>query len=257
MAMPALLKSNHTSGFTESQIPDINPDTLRSLTEQIASNLKTQGKGPISKDIAARPKTKTSNLKKEFIEHVTKSPVLISALQAASNDSTERGKQNPTVASKPSQGKKRLRDGCIKEESDETKAKNVGTSKRNIGSGNDNSIDEEIRVLGGTKEDVELVANIISGSEIEDEEARPSKDPGDGLEKEVLKLVRQLGVDRVAQKDLMADSDFEEAEEAEKLEENWNPNVTTFVGRGQRSLVSKKRCPLFHLPNDHTKFGLA
>ena len=261
--MPALLKDHHTSGSTEHQIPDFNPDTLQSLTEQIASNLKSQGKGPILKKIAARSKTKPLNANKEFGEHAIKIPVSTSA---ASNGITAKGNQKPTVALKPSQAKKRSRDGRIKESSDGTKGKNVGpskpetskhqTSRKKIGSDIDNNIDEEIRALGGTKEDVDLIANLMSGSEIEDEEAGPRKELGDGLEKEVLQLVRQLGVDRVSQKEVMTDSESEEAEEIEKLEDIRNPDLTSYVGRGQSSLVSREQRLFVRLSNGHANLAL-
>ena len=261
--MPALLKDYHTSGSTENQIPDFNPDTLRSLTEQIASNLKSQGKGPISKNTSKRSKTKFLSADKEFGEHAIKTPLSTSA---ASNGITAKGNQKPTVALKPSQAKKRSRDGRIKERGDGTKGKSVGpskpetselqNSKKKIGSDIDNNIDEEIRALGGTKEDVDLIANLISGSEIEDEEAGPSKELGDGLEKEVLQLVRQLGVDRVSQKEVMADSESEEGEEIEKLEDIRNPDLTTSVGRGQSSSVSREQRLVFRLSNGHANSGL-
>ena len=261
--MPALLKDYHNSGSTEHQIPDFNPDTLRSLTEQIASNLKSQGKRPILKHTAARSKTKSLNANKELGEHAIKTPLSPSAV---SNGITAKGNQEPTVALKPSQAKKRSRDGRIKERSDGTKGKIVGprkpetsklqASKKKIGSDIDNNIDEEIRALGGTKEDVELIANLMSGSEIDDEDAGPSKELGDGLEKEVLQLVRQLGVDRVSQKEVMADSESEEAEEVEKLEDIRNPDLTTSVGRCQSSLVSGEQRLFFRLSNGHANSGL-
>ena len=272
--MPTLSSKSNASYSTENQVPDFNSDTLRNLTEQIESNLKNQGKEAISKGAAARPNT---NVNEKFREDAIGSPVLISAIQAASNGSTAPGRQQPTVASMTSHGKKRSRDGRIKEKKDKTKGKYVDTNKfgandMNLGSDNDNNIDKEIRALGGTKEDIDLIANIMSESEMEDEQARPSKNRGNDFEKEILQLVRQLGVDRVAKKELVAESESEEANEVEELDENWNPDITpldndnmgvklalqnvTSIGRGQRSLVSKQQCLVVCLPDDHADFGL-
>ena len=258
-AMRALSKDCNTSGSTEHQIPDFNPDTLRSLTEQIASNLKSQGKGPILKDTAVRSKTKALNANKELGEHEIKISLSSSA---ARNGTTAKGNQKPTVALKPSQAKKRSQDGRIKERSYGTKGNNVGpskhetskpqSSKKKIKSDVDNNIGE-IRALGGTKEDVDLIAGVMSGSEIEDEKAGPSKELGDGLEKEVLQLVRQLGVDRVSQKEVMAASESEEAEEMEDIR---NPDLTTSVGRGHSSLVSREQRLFFRPSNGHADFVL-
>ena len=240
-------KNYPSSASTANTIPEFNTDTLRSLTEQIASNLKSQGKGPILKDTTARSMTKPLNADKDFGEYAIKTPLSTST---AGNGITAKRNQRPTEESKLTQAKKRSRDGRIKERSDETKGKNVGPDKpetsqpqnrkKNIGSDIDNDVDEEIRALGGTKEDVDLIASLTSGSEIEDEEARSSKDTVDGLEKEVLQLVRQLGVDRVSQKEVMADFESEEAEEVEKVVDICNPNLTTPIGRGQSTLVSRE-----------------
>lgn len=262
-AMPLSLRDYRSSASTENHIPDFNTDTLRNLTGQIANNLKSQGKGPILKDKAARSMTKPSNTDKEVAEYAIKTP--ISNLAAGSGITAKRN-QRPTEASKPSHAKKRSRDGRIKERSDGTRGKNVGPNKpetsqpqngkKSVGSDIDNNVDEEMRALGGTKEDVDLIANLMSDSEIEDEEASPRKDSVDGLEKEVLQLVRQLGVDRVSQKEVMADSESEEVEEVEKLEDIRNPDLTTPVGRGQSSLVSRQQRLLFRLSNGYANLLL-
>ena len=260
--MPALSKDYRSSASTENRIPDFNPDTLRSLTEQIASNLNSQGKRPILKDTAARSRAKSSNADKELGEYAIKTP---GSTSAASDGITAKGHQKPTVASSLGQAKKRSRDGRIKERSDGTRGKNFVANKaensqpqnckKRIRLDIDNNIDEEMRALGGTKEDLDLIANLMSDSEIENEEARPSKELGDGLEKEVLKLVRQLGVDRMSQKEVMADFESEEAEEVEKLEDLRNPDLTTSVGRGHSSLVSREQRQFFHLSNGHPNFA--
>ena len=267
-----------TLDSTGNMIPDFSPESLRSLTDQIESNLKSQGKRAISNDTPARPKTKALNVEKTRGDHAAKSPVSAPAVQTASNGGTAIGKQKPTVASKPSQAKKRLRDGRIKEESDGTKGSNTCTrkleiSKRKIGLDEDNSFDKEMRALGGTEEDVDLIANIVSESEMEDEEVRLSNNPGDGLGKEILQLVRQLGVDKVAKETLMADFAPEVADEAQDPKESRNSDMTpsnnetlgtklvlqnaTSVGRSQRSLVSKQQCPFFGNFHDNADLGLA
>ena len=230
--MPALLDGYHTSGSTEYQIPDFTPETLQNLTKHIASSLKST---------AAGPRTKPSNANKELGEFAIKTRV---SNAAASDGITAKGNQKPISALKSSQAKKRSRDGRIKERSDGTKGKNEtsrlqNNKKKNI-SEIDNKMDEEIRALGGTKEDVALMANLMSGSEIEDEDARPRNESGDGLEKEVLRLVRQFGVDRVSQEEVVASSDSEEGEEVEKLEDIRSSDLTTSFGRDQSSLVSRE-----------------
>lgn len=262
--MPAPSKKYHTPDFPKNRIPDFSPESLRSLTDQIESSLKSQGNRAIWKDTAARPKARTPSAEKKRGYHAAKSPVSVPVVQATSNGSTTTGKQRPTGASKPRQGKKRSRDGYIKEVSDGMKggnasAKKFETSKRTIESEKDNSLVEDIRALGGTRDDFDLIANIESESEMEDEELRPIKNPGNVLQKEISQLVRQLGVDKVAKEELMAISASEVADEVQELEENRNHDMTpsnkelldinlmlqnaTSLGRSQRSVVSQPRRP--------------
>lgn len=256
--MPTQSKKLHALDFTENYVPAFNPDALRSLTEKIESNLKNQGKGAVSQDVPARLKTKAPRPSKTTRKVVAKAPVSVSAVKAVSNGSTAIKKQNFPAALKTSQGKKRLRDGRIKEESYGPKRDNVnsiklGTRTRNIASDHHANIDEEIKTLGGTKEDVDLIADVVSESEMEDDEAGPNKNVGNVLEKEIIQLVRQLGVDRVGKKELMADSEAEEADKVEELEENGDSDLISSnkvtigvkpdlqnaasVGKVQRSLI--------------------
>ena len=276
--MPAKSMKLHAPDSHEDHVPDFNPDALRSLTEKIEISFKNKGKGAISKGAQARSKTQTSKAKRKGGEQVTKAPVSTSAVKAICNSSTEIGKQKPTIALKATQGKKRSRDGRVKEESSRRKGDDantimLGTKNRKGGSGNnDTSIDEEVRALGGTNEDVGLIADVISESELEEGEAGLGKNLGSGLEKEILQLVRQVRVDRMGEKILMAESESDEADEADKFEENGYSDMippskvaigakpalqtATSVGKGQRSLVSKQQCHVFIIFDIDADFGL-
>lgn len=249
------------------------------MTDQIESNLKSQDNRAILNNTAARLKAKTPSVGNRRGDHAAKSPTSAPAVQATSNGSTAIEKQRRTGTSKPRQGKKRLRDGRSKEESDGTKGSNASakkfeTSKRTIESDKDNGLDKEIRALGGTREDFDLIANNVSESEMEDGEVRPIKHPGNVLQKEILQLVRQLGLDKVAKEELMADSASEVADEVQELEENRNSDMTpsnkevldiklmlqdaTSVGRSQRTVVSQPAStPILGIFDDHADFGLA
>lgn len=275
--MPAKLKKLNASDSTTTQVPDFNQDALRSLTEKIEDNLKSQGRGAISKDAPAKPKTTTPKVKKKNGGNTTKTPVSISAVNISSNDTTAMGKQKPAVALRTTQGKKRLRDGRVKEERNRTIGDDVNTIKlgsRNtkIVSNENTDIDEEMVALGGTKEDVDLIADVMSDSEMEGEAAGPPEKLADGFEKEILQMVRQLGVDRVGMRELMADPESEEANRMKDLEENRKYDTAssnevstgvkpalktaTSVDKGQRSLVSKQQYPSFSPSDIHADFGL-
>ena len=253
---------------TDSQVPSLDSDALRSLTEKIESSFKNQGKRAISGDTPARSKTKVPDVKKKEGLYVANAPALNSAAKIAGNCGTTIGKQKPTVAPRTSQGKKRLRDGRGKEESYGTKAGGVnsiklGTRNSKIRSDKHNNIHEEVRALGGTKEDVDLIADVMSDSEMENEDSGWSKDLDNGFERDIEQLVRQLGVDRVGKKELIADSQSEGADEVGGLADTVHLDIipsnkvafnvksalqtTTSIGKGQRSLVSKQQCLIFRL----------
>ena len=260
--MPAASKKSSASEVSENLVPDLNTDALQSLTEKIEGNLKNRSRGAILNGTAVRPKTKTPsfNPKVQVGEHGSKSSISASDVTAASNGSAATGKQKCTLAPRIKQGKKRLRDGRIKEGGNGKAEKNVNSiklriSNRKSGSDDTSKIDEEMRALGGTKEDIDLVADIISESEMEGDDARSGENPQSGLEKEIIQLVRQLGVDRVAKKELAAGSGSDEADEVGELTEDWVPDMVsskkkkpgvvpalptaTSVRTGHKSLVSK------------------
>lgn len=260
--MPGKSKNHHFPVSSENGVPDFNPDTLRSLTEKIESNFINPNKGAVSKGLPAKPTTKTPNFGEKHRQHSVTASKLSSAVNSASNGSTTRGKQKPAGTLESSQRKKRFRDGRIKEEghwkrSNDVNSIKLGSRNRSTGSNSDIIFDEEIKALGGTKEDVDLIAEIASGSEIEGEEASLSS--GSGLEKETLQLIRQLGVDRVGKRELVAESESKEADESEVLEEDNHPEMMnsdavrigikpalsngTSASKGQRSLVSKQPFP--------------
>lgn len=275
--MPAKPMKLNASGFTTTHVPDFDQDALRSLTEKIEGNFKGQGKGAISKDAPARVKTTTPKVKKKIGENTSKTPVSTSTVKVASNDTTAMGKHKSAVALRTTQGKKRLRDGRVKEERHRTIGDDVNTIKlgsRNskTGSHRNTEIDEEMIALGGTKEDADLIADVMSESEMEGETAEPHEQLGDGFEKEILQMVRQLGVDRVGKRDLMADSESEEANRIKDLEENRQYDTAssnemptgvkpalktaTSLGKGQRSLVSKQQYLSSSPSSIHADFGL-
>ena len=260
--MPAKSKDSHFPASLENGIPDFDPHTLRSLTDKIESNLIYSNKGRFSKGTPAKPNTKTPSFGEKHKQHAATASKPKSAINSASNGSVMRGKQNPAGTPESSQRKKRLRDGRVKEEghwkrSNDVNSIKLGSRNRSTGSDSDIIFDEEVRALGGTKEDVDLIAEIASGSEIEGEEASLSS--GSRLEKETLQLIRQLGVDRVGKRDLIAEIESVEADEVEVLEDDIHPEMinsnagrigikpalsnATSAGKGQRSLVSKQPFP--------------
>ena len=260
--MPAKSKNPHFPASLETGVPDFDPHTLRSLTDKIESNLIFPNKGGFSKGTPANLKTKTPRLGEKHRQHPITASKPDPAVDSASNGNMMRGKQNPAGTPESSQRKKRLRDGRIKEEghwkrSNDVNSIKLGSRNRSTRSNGDIIFDEDLRALGGTKEDVDLIAELASGSEIEGEVASLSS--ASGLERETLQLIRQLGVDRVGKRDVIAESNSVEADKVEVLEEDIHPEIissnagkigikpalsnASSAGKGQRSLVSTQPFP--------------
>lgn len=97
-------------------------------------------------------------------------------------------------------------------------------------------LDAEIYSLGGTDEDLKLVREAESGSEIDG--SMPSKkNTGDTLsEKDIMGMVRQLGLDQVNGKDLTFPDSDEGGMEAEEEKTLISPSVSPESHKGSSSV---------------------
>lgn len=205
----------------DAQLPEFKAEALLSLTKKINANLS---KPPPARTVTEKyPKLEQKETK------VTTSPeVLASSARKATRDNkgklgTNNAKSEPPPSSlaPPKQGKKRLRDG------QEKRSKYTGSSIKSIrneeqanhDSRTTNSkLEEDVFALGGTLDDYRLVAEADSNSEMEGNDMEVSKSSSKISKKELLKFVRDLGIDKV---------DVEEAEESAllgKKEDNINEN---------------------------------
>jgi len=85
---------------------------------------------------------------------------------------------------------KRLRDGDAKGST------NAASGKQNSIEGESSGLKAEILALGGSSEDYELIANVPSDSEMENDE--PTKGPAKALQNDLRKMVQELGINKVA-----------------------------------------------------------
>ncbi|KAL8820093.1 MAG: hypothetical protein Q9223_001616 [Gallowayella weberi] len=176
---------------------DLKPQTLSLLTSRIEGDLKNKTSRKFSQN---KPNVSSKN-RKTGIEKREK--VKISRPNRQSNtvatpDGAERNVDLKATPGPRLQGKKRLRDGQLKETSNGKLRTNptikTAPSHKDI-TLELSTLEQEILALGGSKDDLELVENQASESELEGDTSasRP------GLEKELLRFVRELGVDKVPQ----------------------------------------------------------
>ena len=222
--MPSGDKKPAEEHLQASQLPHINSDTLERLTKKIANNIKKPENGTVSKTPSAGPKKnklKRIGSKRE-LSNKAKAPKPVPAVQ--NNGTSPATKAIETAPrSKSGQGKKRLRDGRVKATGSVRKGNDVNNIKLGVRPEKTHlpvrsKIEDDIEALGGTKGDLELIADVPSDSEMEGDTTGFDGASGGSLTKELQKLVRQLGVDKAAQKEILKASSSEEEDNLQSKE---------------------------------------
>lgn len=172
--MPArtVVQSSAVSQGTD--FPELKADALSNLTARIADKLRKP-------TVGAKTNKKPAHARPEKGEGKQKVP-----------------SQASVPALKEQHGKKRLRDGQVKEpRSVEIKGNASKARSKEDGNGAPSraQIEEEILALGGSKEDLDLVADVASESELEGD--KPFKAPRNNLKKELKKFVQDIGIQTV------------------------------------------------------------
>lgn len=254
--MPGKVKRTAAGPTQDLELPEFTSAALSNLTQKIESSLKKQTNGTVSKGSTPKPR---KNGSKDH-EGQSATPVEVTKPRPTSKSKTNgttsaRSKHESAAPPKMEQGKKRSRDGKIKEPGDLRRKGNVngmklGAKPQKPMATGEVDIEEDVRALGGTREDIDLVDNAASDSELE---GVAEDVAGPDLKKELHQLIRQLGVDSVAQQDA---SDLSESDEAKgdpqaepKGKEKLKPaeaeangvkpssRATKRLGKGQLSLI--------------------
>ena len=242
--MPDRLKKSEPRALKEDQLPDFDSNALSSLTKKIEGNLKKQPGGKVSKVAAAHPKKRRdkktlnsgSNLNEEKSTKITDN-----------HDDQDSHDRKLTPAPAISQGKKRSRDGRVKDlghqkQDADINGKKPGTKVLVPVVAGDLGMDEDVRALGGTQDDLNLIANAVSDSEMEGDDL-----PGEDINKELQQLIRQLGVDTAGRKEQFNDAALDPEDETTEQEEEAkserrevtqppngvNPNSSTVKAKGK------------------------
>jgi len=272
--MPGKPKKTTISDAKETSVPVFNTDALSTLTQKIESNLKKQINEKVPKSTTAKSKVKR-NKKKEGNEIASSEVPTPTASANASNGKAQAlGTKKPTEAPKSSRGQKRLRDGTTKELNHTKREENVngiklGTRAPKPAGGGDLEIDQDIRALGGTRDDIDMVANVPSDSEIEGDDTAAGE-----VQKELQQLIRQLGVDKLPKREMLedaiSDQEYGTPQELQRPEQEGKAaskqtNGKTLIspatktpGKGQASLAIKTQTdwhaidlPVIPAPSSH------
>lgn len=181
----------------EAQLPQFDPSTLLNLTKTIEGNLK--------KPVGKSPKLPRPPRAKQEQRPIT---------------TDQQSKKTSSVAVKVSSGSTK-QDGGKKKRLDGGKNKGSVGIKSTIKLGNrpDNfapvrksRLEEEVLALGGEKDDLELIADVGSESEMEEMAAPASNRLQRGLEKDLHRFVMDLGISSLEKRELSSSSEVEEPE---------------------------------------------
>ena len=201
--MPTILgnlrgASNET--VLEQEFPNLKPDALFSLTEKIQHDLKKSPNEKLRKVPAIRP-SKGSNSKNEIIQ-TTKRPTKpaegLKSIERRKNGKAEVIEERTHPVPNPRNGEKRLQNGIPKVSSN-TKSEYSSIAmgmKGNKTHKESFDIEQEILALGGTKDDYELIAEALSDSEMEAEDLDQAKVSRSDLQKDLARLVREIGIEK-------------------------------------------------------------
>ncbi|KAI4290289.1 MAG: hypothetical protein L6R35_000424 [Caloplaca aegaea] len=171
----------------------LNPDTISSLTKNIEVNLKNTQTGWLPKSQRAQRNARGQNGSRN-------NPVQNSELLDEQAFEPAQKKEIKEPESK-SQGKKRLHNGQPKDASHIVpRVYGVQRSQGSLKGKSDEHtrLEQEILALGGSKEDLKLIEQATSESELEDGTSRDEKSNSKGLKKELLQLVQELGIQQAS-----------------------------------------------------------
>jgi len=202
------------------QLPALDTDVLSILVQNIKSNLEKQGNGSVSRSTTAKAQVRKEKKKLGNPLSQLESPAPKTVAKVPNGIVPAAAEHKPTAAPKPDQGKKRLRDGRLKEPGLQKNTGSVnsitlGTRVPKSAEGRAFELDEDMKAVGGTKDDIGLIADAQSDSEVEGGDAGLD---GSNIRKELRQLVRQLGVDKVGKKEQLEDTASEEEYESHQKE---------------------------------------
>ncbi|MCJ1273546.1 hypothetical protein MMC21_001339 [Puttea exsequens] len=239
-------------GHERDAVPGFGADALLGLTQKIESNLKKAGKEAESE--APKSVGKEKKFRKKQDTNGQK-PVKASENQKSGINGTNSSKPRSAHGTvdgtqKPKQGKKRARDGTFR--TTEHEQNGVGASstergkKKNKPSKQERAlVEKDILDLGGSKDDIKLINEAVSDSEMEGVDALAGCETTPALTKELQHLIRQLGVDQELPAN--ASDPFEAEEEGEseapKLRIDKSPKSSKLDSTGNVADASSTRTP--------------
>jgi hypothetical protein len=184
----------------EAHLPEFDSKTLLHLTKQIEGNLKN-------------PTGKSSN---------TPRPPKVKREKKPKTPAVQQPGEAPLVAVTPTAPRRNGQDAGKKRRPDSGQPNGSGHAKQNVNTielgrrGENNNavadprLEEEVIALGGEPGDLELILEAVSDSEMEGVAVPSSYGLQKGLEKDLHRLVMDLGIQNLEEKELASSPEAEE-----------------------------------------------
>lgn len=194
-------------GHSDTRIPDLNPSTLLSLKNKIESSLKSATAKTLTPESHSKPAGKRQDPipSPSNTSHVNRSSsTIIKRYNNKHSNGLNRIATSTSASTQMQQPKKkRLRDrqtrdaGGSKSDVNRVKSKIKAPHHR---SNKKTELEKAAIALGGTENDLELIAGAPSDSEMEIQGPDIGQGSAKCLGKDVLQFVRGLGVDKIDMK---------------------------------------------------------
>lgn len=227
------LPANRAPSLSETQFPDLKADALLKLTNKIKENFgRTSQEKPVK---VKHLKSKRAKSKETNKNTGTSPSGSIQTSKLLLNGNDHKTTRLPSSDAQQLKGKKRLRDGQLKEPSKSRRnvsntrlGENAVTDGENIKSG----LEEEVLALGGTMDDYELVVGAPSESEMEGDDKKSVQASHKSLGRDLQQFVRGLGIDKV---------DVQETDQSQKSEQAEHSHDEKKIFKSRRALTVSAR----------------
>ena len=197
--MPSLAEKRR-SGPAITKTPQIDPGNINGLTSKIEEKLREPSE--VSKK-RQKPKSDLPSSQSKFAKSShspsKKLPKSGKAAAQAPAARTPASAKNASV-----QSKKRMRDGRLKDSGNfpnsKSGANTIELGHRGKGASDGDDVDllrNEVVSLGGSDGDINLVDGVRSDSEFEGDEGGHIRKSDEGLNRETMGMLRQLGIDKI------------------------------------------------------------
>lgn len=246
--MPSISRRNVGHDDNPPGFLDLNATALQGLTQKIKNNLNTSTNSSSRQQTTKAKKISPRERGKPALSERRK----VSAVKEQNDANSNRPKAAAQESLKQSHGKKRLRDGRVKKDGKGRRAEKSNANAVELGSGPGKPtvnghgwFEEEVLALGGTNEDLELLREAQSDSELDGDAGVVVKNRDVGLKKELLHMVQGLGIQKVEgavrEEEVVTDADDDDGSDEEHIKADTARSHTHPISKGSTTANLNER----------------